>query len=83
SLPFALSAAKAGALGIEQDTLDAVVRRSTEQAIPVFGLRFTGDPAVPDARFESLKRAFGERFVACEIDSSADNPHGIGRWAHS
>jgi len=83
SLPFALSPARAGALGIEQDTLDAAVRRSAEQAIPVFGLRFTGDPAVPGARFENLKRAFGERFVACEIDSSVDNPHGIRRWAHS
>lgn len=83
SLPFALSAGKAGALGLEQVVLETISRRASEQDITVLGLRFTGDPAVPDARFESLKQAFGDRFVACEIDSSARNPHGIGRWAHS
>jgi dienelactone hydrolase len=49
----------------------------------VLGLRFTHDAAVPDARFETLRDALGDGFVAVEIDSSKGNPHGIARRAHS
>ena len=49
----------------------------------VLGLRFTADPAVPLARFETLRRELGDAFIAVEIDSSRGNPHGIGRRAHS
>ncbi len=47
------------------------------------GLRFTKDPAVPDARFATLRDVLGDGFIAVEIDSSKGNPHGFGRTAHS
>lgn len=83
SLPFALTPGQGRALGIDDSALHAATTRSASEGIAVFGLRFTGDPAVPSARFESLKQAFGKRFIACEIDSSPRNAHGISRWAHS
>ena len=47
----------------------------------MIGLRFFGDRAVPDERFAALRREFGERFEAIEIDpkDSAPGPSG----AHS
>jgi dienelactone hydrolase len=47
------------------------------------GLRFTCDRLVPGERFETLRRALGDAFVAVEIDSSPGNPHGFARSAHS
>ena len=47
------------------------------------GLRFTGDRLVPKDRFEHLREALGDRFVAVEIDSSKGNPHGHPSVAHS
>jgi hypothetical protein len=34
----------------------------------MIGLRFHGDPFVPDARFETYRREFGARFEAIELD---------------
>ena len=45
----------------------------------MIGLRFFGDPFVPDARFETLKREFGDRFEAIEIDPKDAAP---GPMAH-
>jgi dienelactone hydrolase len=47
------------------------------------GLRFTEDMAVPEARFDTLRRELGDAFIAIEIDSSKGNAHGIPRAAHS
>ena len=46
-------------------------------------MRFTGDPAVPAARFDHLREVFGDRLIAIEIDSSKGNPHNIPKMAHS
>ena len=34
----------------------------------MIGLRFFGDATVPDARFDTYRREFGDRFEAIEID---------------
>jgi len=82
SLPFPVTRSRRAASGISDDDL-ARVRERAEQGQCVMGLRFTGDPAVPAARFETLRRELGDRFVAVEIDSSKGNPHGIRGAAHS
>ena len=49
----------------------------------MIGLRFRGDPLVPDARFETLKREFGDKFEAYELDPKdaapgpLKNPHSV------
>jgi hypothetical protein len=49
-------------------------RRFAEEDLSMIGLRFKGDPFVPDARFENLKREFGDRFEAIELDPADARP---------
>ena len=82
SLPFPVSPARRRAVGISNDDF-ARVKQRAQQGACVMGLRFTKDAAVPADRFETLRRELGDAFIAVEIDSSKDNPHGISRAAHS
>jgi hypothetical protein len=70
------------ATGISDADLARVKERAAAGAC-LMGLRFSEDPAVPEARFDTLRRELGDGFVAVEIDSSKGNPHGIKRRAHS
>jgi dienelactone hydrolase len=82
SLPFPISRRHRRDLGIDDATLARVKQRAAQGAC-VMGLRFTGDPMVPAARFARLRDELGDNFLAVEIDSSIGNPHGIPRTAHS
>jgi dienelactone hydrolase len=82
SLPFGMTAARRGALHVGPEQL-AVVKQRAAGGCPVLGLRFTADPMCPGERFATLRRELGPHFEAIEIDSSAGNPHGIKRSAHS
>ena len=82
SLPFPLSPARRRAVGVSDADLERVKERAAAGAC-LLGLRFTKDPAVPAERFDTLRQALGDRFIAVEIDSSKGNPHDIPRAAHS
>jgi dienelactone hydrolase len=82
SLPFPVGKRRKAATGISDADLATVKDRAARGAC-VMGLRFTADPVVPTARFETMRRELGDAFIAVEIDSSKGNPHGIGRTAHS
>ena len=83
SLPFALSKKHGLDLGIDDETLVTIRRRVHDDGVCVLGMRFTGDRAVPPARFERLREELGNGFIAVEIDSSKGNAHGISKVAHS
>jgi hypothetical protein len=70
-------------LGISAADLQVVKARTRTQQVKVLGLRFTQDIACPPERFGRLHQELGDAFVAVEIDSSAGNPHGIRKRAHS
>jgi dienelactone hydrolase len=55
--------------------------RFEKEDLSMIGLRFYGDSFVPDGRFEMLKREFGKRFEAIELDPKDAKP-GPGQ-AHS
>ena len=55
-------------LGIPDRERDNAFARSRDESIPVLGLRFRGDRLCRRARFESLRRGFGERFRGIEVD---------------
>jgi len=40
----------------------------------MIGLRFKGDPMSPPERFDTLRRAFGDKFEAIEIDDADAAP---------
>ncbi len=82
SLPFALGKRRKASVGISDADLERLGARASAGAC-VMGLRFTGDPLVPAARFQTLRDALGDGFIGVEIDSSKGNPHGIKRGAHS
>jgi dienelactone hydrolase len=82
SLPLGLSPGLRAALHVSPEELANAKRRAGEGA-SVLGLRFSGDPMCPNARFATLRRELGAGFEAIEIDSRRGNPHGIPRTAHS
>jgi dienelactone hydrolase len=82
SLPFPVSRAHRRDLGLSDADVARVHERAA-QGCSVLGLRFTGDKASPPERFAHLRELLGDRFVGVEIDSSAGNPHGHRKGAHS
>jgi dienelactone hydrolase len=82
SLPLPLGKKREANLAISPGDLTRVKARVADGTC-VLGLRFTGDRAVPPARFETLRRELGDGFLSVEIDSSAGNPYNIKKQAHS
>ncbi len=83
SLPLPLTTRQRRDPGISEAELKIIEKRAAEEGLCALGLRFTGDPAVPAARFQALKDRLGDNFEAIEIDSSPGNAGGFGRMAHS
>jgi dienelactone hydrolase len=69
SLPLGSSNPKRAA-GISASPIEVACakRRFADEDLSMIGLRFYGDPFVPDARFDTLKREFGDKFEAIELD---------------
>lgn len=83
SLPFPLGGARQAAPAVSDSDLATIRARAEADGTTVLGMRFTNDPVCKAPRFETLRRALGDRFVAVEIDSSPGNPDGNPRGAHS
>lgn len=83
SVPIALTPAQRRDPGLSESELMTVVERTRNDGLCAMGLRFTGDRAVPDERFATLRQRLGDAFEVIEIDSSPGNEHGFGRMAHS
>ncbi len=58
SLPLPLGARRSVAIGVSPDEIACAKRRFENEDLSMIGLRFFGDRAVPDARFDSYKRIF-------------------------
>ena len=82
SLPFPVSKAHRYDLGLSPADVTRVEERAAA-GCQVLGLRFTGDKASPPERFEHLRQLLGDAFIGVELDSSAGNPHGHKKAAHS
>ncbi len=82
SLPLPVSKSHRYDLGLSPADVKRVEERAAA-GCQVLGLRFTGDRASPPDRFDHLRRLLGDAFVGVELDSSASNPHGHKKAAHS
>ena len=71
-----------GAIDASPAEIACAKRRFDEEGLSMIGLRFRGDPFVKDARFETLKREFGDRFEAIELEPEDAKP-GTGMTPHS
>ncbi|MEM7096061.1 MAG: dienelactone hydrolase family protein [Actinomycetota bacterium] len=83
SLPFGITKSHRADLHVAPDDLATIKGRTEADDLCVLGFRFTGDPLVPAARFDSLRRELGDGFVGLEIDSSKGNEWGYAKDAHS
>lgn len=75
SLPLPLgSKMRAAGIGASSDEIACAKKRFAEENLSMIGLRFFGDGFVPDARFDTYKRVFGEKFEAIELDPKVAAP---------
>lgn len=75
SLPLTMgSQERAAAIGISRKEIACAKRRFTDEDLKLMALRFFSDPYVPDARFETLRREFGDRLDVVEIDPADARP---------
>ena len=81
--PVAIGRARSADPGMSPHELDRVAGRAAAGEVCAMGLRFSGDPAVPRARFETLARRLGDAFEVLELDSRPGNAGGFGTHAHS
>jgi dienelactone hydrolase len=85
SLPLPMgpfSAARRAGIGASPAEIACAKDRMEKEDLTLMGLRFFGDPFVPDERFATYRRHFGERFEAIELDPKDAKPGG-GMAAHS
>lgn len=73
---------RAAGIGASPAEIACAKGRFAQEGLSMLGLRFLEDPFVPDARFDALKREFGDRFEAIEIDPKDAAP-GPLKHAHS
>jgi len=69
SLPF--GAKGKGSLGCSASEIACARLRFETEDLSLMALRFSSDKLVPDARFETLKREFGDRVETIELDDAA------------
>lgn len=78
SLPLGASKPeRARAIGVSPAEVASARKRFAEEGLSMIGLRFHGDPFVPDARFDTYTREFGDKFEAIEIDPRHAQPGGL------
>jgi dienelactone hydrolase len=82
SMPFPVGDRRKGAIDASPVEIDCARRRFEHENLSMIGLRFRGDPFVPDARFDRYRREFGSRFEAIELDPS-DALADTGMTPHS
>ena len=71
SLPLAgKSAARAAGIDASPAEIACAKRRFADEDLSMIGLRFKSDDFVPDARFDSYRREFGDRFEAIELEDA-------------
>ncbi len=78
SLPLPLGDKRKASLGLSADEIACARRRFYDEGLSAIGLRFKGDPVVPDARWETFKSTFGRGFEAIEIEDE-DGRKALGR----
>ena len=85
SLPLATgpgAAKRAAAIDASPEEIAIARRRMEEEDLKLLGLRFRGDPLVPEERFTCLRNTFGKRFEAIEL-ADEDALQGTGMAPHS
>ena len=70
SMPMPLGARRAAGIDASTDEIACARHRFAEEDLSMIGLRFKSDRLVPDARFETYRREFGDKFEAIELEDA-------------
>jgi dienelactone hydrolase len=81
SMPLPIGKAQKTGLDCSAEEIACARKRFATENLSAIGLRFLGDPMVPDGRFAMLKATFGDRFEAIEIAPKDAEPGSVK--AHS
>jgi len=68
SLPFPLGDSRKRSIDASAAEIACARSRFEKEDLSMIGLRFRGDAFVPDERFATYKREFGDRFESIELD---------------
>ena len=82
SMPFPLGKARRAAIDASSDEIACARKRFADENLSMIGLRFKGDGFVPEERFATYKREFGDKFEAIELEPT-DAAQGTGMRPHS
>jgi dienelactone hydrolase len=78
ALPLTLfSTKRQAAIGVSPEEIACVRRRFRDEDLSMIGLRFFGDSYVPDERFATYRREFGDRFEPIELNPKDAAPAAI------
>ncbi len=75
SMPAAIGSKKRAAdIDATREEIECARRRFAGEGLSMIGLRFKSDKAVPDARFATYAREFGDKFEAIELEDTDARP---------
>lgn len=75
SMPMAFgSARRAAGIDASPAEIACAKKRFADEGLSMIGLRFKSDAFVPDARFDTYKREFGDKFDAVELEDEDAKP---------
>ena len=82
SMPASIGTKRSAGLDATPGEVACAKQRFRDEGLSMIGLRFKSDKNVPDARFETYRREFGERFEAIELEDedarpSSRPPHSV------
>jgi dienelactone hydrolase len=74
SMPAALGAERSAGIDASAEEVACARQRFQDEGLSLIGLRFKSDKGVPDARFATYRREFGEHFEAIELEDADARP---------
>jgi dienelactone hydrolase len=82
SMPAAMGKMRSAGIDASAAEVACAKQRFRDEGLSMIGLRFKSDKGVPDARFETYRREFGDNFEAIELEDkdarpSARPPHSV------
>ena len=83
SLPVALFKKSTAGIDASPEEVACARWRFKNENLSMIGLRFKSDRLVPDARFDTYRREFGDRFEAIELEDADAAPADLPLPPHS
>jgi len=70
-------------IDLSPEEISCARRRFADEGLSAIGLRFNGDPNVPDERFDRYEQEFGDKFERWDIDPADAKPYPGMKNPHS